>query len=363
MAMALTILAPHELHQRSVSDLGLDGGALDLFSVEAISSLLRRAALFQCPCPHRSLVDTVITNLRGLAVGDPKALREQVEDILTTLINYGDVLELDYADQDGGNGRRLLYAAPPAFVVRTSGTVHLIGIFDELGALVLPEEGSIECIGHIRRVVTKNAPIISERLLARGFIELSQRAWLHAPPHEAASVFLARLDMRLAREQPAVSIPGLIIIDPETATTFYRGRWVEPTKQTAKCVGRRPQLFGADLWCYVEMVDGSPRRFLDLPIDKTSRGCDDAWRTQAALDVGRGNPQKYRVRKGQPGTALLDFFGPLPAWAQRRLDVVGAPLPPMKALLSYSVREEELAEETEYLEKELWLSGEVPEHA
>ena len=71
-------------------------------------------------------------------------------------------------------------------------------------------------------------------------------------------------------------IPGLSLIDPTSSVRYYRGRWVQPQAQTGRFVGRRSQAYGADLWCYIEMDEGQPRRFLDLPLrGSRARGCDE----------------------------------------------------------------------------------------
>lgn len=355
--MAIKLLSAVEVQERSVKDLGLDAAAIDLSSCEAIAGLLRRSAQLLCPCPHRSLVDAVIMNLRGLI--STENLRELVEDSLTALVSCGDLLELEEVGEGMAGARKLLYAAPPAFVARQSGAIQLVGIFDGITSILSDGEGAIECVGHVRRaIVGTKAAVVRERLLAKGFIELNARTWLSSPPRESAQAYLARLGTLLERAAAANHIAGLTVINPTTSNRYYRGRWAGPDGLSGRFVGRRPQAFGADLWCYVELAAGIVQRFVDLPIDKGSRGCDDAWRVQMAVDSGRGAPQLFRSRKGSAGVHVLDFFGPLPAWAQRRLDVIANPSPSGKGLFSYVIRDAELKEEVRFLETDLWLVSE-----
>jgi hypothetical protein len=74
-----------------------------------------------------------------------------------------------------------------------------------------------------------------------------------------------------------------------------------------------------------------------------------------ALDHSRGVPQFYRCRRDSTG-ACLDFFSPLPLWAQRRLVVLGRPATREKCLFSYWIPERELASEATFLQQRLWLA-------
>jgi hypothetical protein len=74
-----------------------------------------------------------------------------------------------------------------------------------------------------------------------------------------------------------------------------------------------------------------------------------------AIDRTNGAPQVYRARvMGE--YAYLDFFSPLPLWAERRLMLVGRHEAPEKCLLSYRVPSSELDTETKFLQKHLWLA-------
>jgi hypothetical protein len=74
-----------------------------------------------------------------------------------------------------------------------------------------------------------------------------------------------------------------------------------------------------------------------------------------AIDHHRGIPQLYRRREGTGGVRL-DFFSPLPMWAERRLAVLGRPVPGEKCLFSYWIPEPERASEEGFLRERLWLA-------
>jgi len=121
-------------------------------------------------------------------------------------------------------------------------------------------------------------------------------------------------------------------------------------------VARRSQAYGAQLWCYVQLLNGNPERLIDFPIDGSRwRGCDEAWRLQMAIDAQRGEPQWFRVRPGPGDMRVVEFFSPVPMWARRRWDAVGEPVPSSGCLFAYRMTETELAEELRFVRDVLWL--------
>src|SRR6516164_24214 len=96
-----------ELHELGTSALGLDPGALDLASIEAIAGSLRRAASFLCPCETRVLIDAIVDSLEILV--DPSTpVRELVEDTLAAMVGYGDLIEVREGESPRGYPRTLL---------------------------------------------------------------------------------------------------------------------------------------------------------------------------------------------------------------------------------------------------------------
>lgn len=356
-------LSAAEVHARKVAELGLGSSALDLSSTEAIAGALRRAAGFLCPCSGATLVRAVVGPLKGLCA-EGNDLSERIEETLEAVVSHGDVLEhRDVAAEQGSQPGTLLYAAPPSYVRRASGTVLILGITpDRLSPLPHELEAQIEYVNHVRRLPVTAAEDLATELSRLGLVDLSIRAWLRAPAAETPSRHLTRLGDLLDGASPSLEIPGLTLIDPASPVRYYRGRWVQPRAQRGRFVGRRSQAYGADLWCYVEMGDGQPRRFLDLPLGGSARGCDEAWRLQAAIDAQRGAPQCFNVRQGPTGsrTKVIDFFSPVPMWARRRWNAVGESVLSSGCLFSYSFPESEIDEELRFVREELWLANSPP---
>jgi hypothetical protein len=346
-----------EVHERKITELGLDPGALDLTSIEAIAGALRRTANFLCPCSEATLVRGVVLPLRGL-VEDLEAVKVLVKDTLEAIIAHGDILEhCDVEESIGHETSALLYAAPPAFVARQNGMVILLGIApDQLSALPDDLEARIEYLKHLRRLSPAPGENLRSDMVQLGLIELSYADWLRMPPVETPAQQVSRLDRLLDAVQPSRDIPGLLLLDPERSVRYYRGRWVEPRSKSGRFVARRSQAYGADLWCYVQLRNGNPERLIDFPIAGSRwRGCDEAWHLQIAIDAKRGEPQRFRVRSGHGNTCVMEFFSPVPMWAQRRWDAVGEPVMGSGCLFAYRLAEAELAEELGFAREVLCL--------
>ena len=72
------------------------------------------------------------------------------------------------------------------------------------------------------------------------------------------------------------------------------------------------------------------------------------------MDSCLGTPQRYR-RQDAGNQVRLDFFSPLPQWAERRLMILGRPVDPDRSLMSYQLPRAEIDGEESFLKKELWL--------
>ena len=357
MGVEMRRLTAAEVRAQKVTDLGLDSSALDLTSVEAIAGALRRTASFLCPCTAATLVRGVVQPLRGL-VDNIDSTKGIVEETLEAMIAHGDILEQRDVEEDSAYGAAtLLYAAPASFIARASGTVILLGVAsDQRSALPDEIESRIEYVSHLRRI----SPLPGEDLRADlgqlGLVDISYERWVKAPRTESASQHLSRIDGLLDGAQPSRDVPGLLLLDSERPVRYYRGRWVEPRSQSGRFVARRSQAYGAQLWCYVQLLNGNPERLIDFPIAGSRwRGCDEAWRLQMAIDAQRGEPQRFRVRPGPGDTRVVEFFSPVPMWAQRRWHAVGELLPRSGCLFAYRMTETELAEELRFVRDVLWL--------
>lgn len=343
--------------------ISLSRGSLSLpaqNSVEEtyIASLLRRAAGIYCPCSPRTLASAVRNCLRDCA--DPEHLDDMIESCLEGLMIIGDLLELGQVSVDDPNVKGTwIFAAPPAFVVRPSGSIFIVGIAaDELTPLPTSLADHLEHRG-FARLINDATGKLREVLRDTGLLELSESVWLRSPKEETAAGLRDRMLALLFSRGPSGTIEDLEILDPSSPPTYYKGRWKMPKKQSGTFIARRPQAYGAPIWCICRVTDGQATQFLDLPLnDKASalwRGCDAAWHIQMAIDALNGTPQRYRIRQAETGP-ILDFFSPLPLWARRRLAIFGRTEQPSHCVFSYSLPERELAAEENFLKRRLWLA-------
>jgi hypothetical protein len=342
--------------RESVEAMGLNPREARLTSPEALAVLLRRAASFLCPATPGMLSRVVRDCLRGL----PEFREEdesEIRGLLDSLVSYGDLLELPL--DDGSRVRRQLFLGPPAYVLRSSALALLVGVRPE-GAPLLGEDlaPDIEYKGYARFIRSKDDRMFADLLSLEGLIELRPDQWLQAPRPATAEDVVASCSDRLDAAGPSGDIDGFQVMDPASRVTYYRGRWrILKPRDDGRFVGRRPQAFGADLWCFADVANGNVRKLIDLPIENPlAPGADEAWRLQAALDAIAGHPQQLRVRR-DGATSVLDFFAPVPSWIRRRLDIVGEPVPRgAGALFSYAVAQEEIEEEISFLNQMMWLS-------
>jgi hypothetical protein len=342
----------------AVGALGLDAEAVDFDAPEALAAALRSAASFLCPSTPGRLIRAVVESLAGLrSQGDD--LRETLEDLLGSLVSYGDLQEVNGILETGDSGARL-YLGPPAFVRRGSGSALLMGIRPE-GEPLLGEDAlrSISYERHIRLVAADSEASSDEFLLASGLSQVTLEHWHRAPPRCEASELVRGYRNRLDRQGPSGPIAGLTLLDTDAKVSFYRGRWRLPShRDSGTFVARRARAFGAPLWCLVELANGEPQRLLDLPLlHGLQRGCDEAWRLQAAIDALSGQPQFVRVDRERGSDAtIVDFIAPLPSWVQRRWDLVATPVIRRPgALFSYRIQGSELSEELDFLVDRMWL--------
>jgi len=353
--MKITQLPRDSVAERAVASLGLEQDVIEIGSVEAVCALLRRVASFVCPASPRELADAVLDVL-GPLLGDEAPSRDDINAQLDLLIASGDLLELREGE---GRAARRLYLGPPSYVIRTPGRYLLLGVRPYGAPLVDSDlSGRIEYEGHTRTLQIEPEDAAT-RLAVVGMRELSLDQWLQRPVAATAAELLADVRVRLSAARPAGEIPGLTLIDPAESVRFYKGRW-RGTKLSddGDFIGRREQAYGADLWCVVRLQAGQPVTLLDLPVAPAANGRDEAWRLQAAIDAERGTPQLYRVQEAAVGTAVLvDFFSPLPTWAERRLELVGMPVSRARgALLTYRLPERAIDAVEEFLTEMLWMT-------
>ncbi|NLR72098.1 hypothetical protein HGI47_14580 [Novosphingobium sp. ERN07] len=336
--------------------LGAPSGSV-LLDEAYLALALRRLAGFLCPGSPRTLVRAMVNSHRGL-VDDLVGFAERVEEVLDTLVAIGDLLEVrDVALEDDEVKGTWLVAAPPAFVARESGSAFILGISaDEQTPLPDEMRARVMADRTLRVIETQGDEDLSAILRELGLRELSAEGWLRTPRRSDAATLLAGFDSRLAACARSGDVPDIQVLDGSKNTRSYRRRWTGPGRLTGNFVVRRPQTYGADLWGYAELREGSAQKLLDLPMTGDRwRGCDAAWRIQMAIDALAGRPQEYRLVEAEAGSRF-DLYSPIPSWARRRLAVIGREVEPENCLMSFLVATAEVEAEEAFLKDQLYLS-------
>jgi hypothetical protein len=330
----------------------------DQRSEEAIAAqVIRRAVSALAPCSRAEALRFAREPLAGLIFKED----EWFEAVLDGLIAYGDVLEVTPQDPDAWRTSRLvLRPAPPSFVKRDNGDVILLGVAGDQPTAVLGALAErVLHRGPLRTLVHPLPEGTLDLLRSLGLVELPEATWLRAPATASAQSFAdATRSQLLATDLSTAPLDGLVILDPSRPVEFYSGRWRPPEKRDAGIfVARREQAFSQRPWCLVELAAGAPRRMQDLVAsDDRQRPCDLAWRIQAAFDAAAGAPQRIRtVTVGS--SADLEFFSPIPAFAERRLAIKGDKVARAKCLFAYSLPASQTARVLAELADKLWLAA------
>lgn len=357
--MGIAVLSPQQVAERALASLDLDSAGVDLFSTEALAASVRRAASFSCPSTPTTLIRTVMDALRGLP-GYDEGIRAQLDLVIDALAGVGDLLELPSGEPDGP--KRQIYLGYPAFIRRRSGACVLIGVRPDGQPLATGELAQrIEFDGHLR--VVRPGADLDQLMMVNDIAERSVSQWIQSSRPRSAAQLIAEYSARLDAAGPSGDIEGARILDPAAPVRYYRGRWRPPKSgDSGMFLARRPQAYGADLWCVARLDDGRFVRLVDLPLfGSLLPAADEAWELQAAIDAERGHRQLVRVRPtADVASEAIDFFSPLPSWAQRRLDLFGTPLLPGRgSLFSYSLTADEVSEELNFLGESLWMSVET----
>ncbi len=337
--------------------LNIPGGKDAGLDEPMLAALARRSAGVHCPCSLATLRTSLLECTQALP-NNYDSLPDAVDGVIEALIVSGDLLELnDVITEDSDIPRTSVFAAPPGFVLRPSGSAFLFGVVPDQDTFLPSTLASrLRHRGFTRLLEPQPGVDLANELQEQGLQQLSEPAWLRSPRPEKPAAMVDRYQRLLANELSVTAIPDLQVLDSARPVTYYRGRWVDPSTQDGVFVSRRPQEFGAPIWCIVELRAGKPVRFLDLPLPHTRwRACDSAWHLQMAIDHCRGTPQRYR-RRTDSDAVRFDFFSPLPQWSQRRLMILGRLVPRDKSLFSYVVPAQEADTEEMFLQQHLWLS-------
>jgi hypothetical protein len=321
----LSSLTIDEASALSVHALGLDAEVIDLLSQEGLAASLRRAASFMCPTNPRRLLDAVLSAVRPLSP-DGGVSRDHLAELLDLLVAAGDLLELRH---EVGRSVRLLYLGPPSFIEREAGSYLLLGVRPFGAPLVDTELGErIESEGHTR-TIRLDAETARDRLVGAGLQLIDRQRWVASPRTEDPRSLVDRVGEQLDTAGPSGDIEDLVVLDPDRPVRYYRGRWRPPqAHDSGDFIARRPQAYGADLWCCVRLEDGMPKKMVEFPIDNpVVPGRDEAWRMQMAIDALRSVRQRYRTTPATGADAtVVSFFSPIPGFAERYLQLVGLAL-------------------------------------
>jgi hypothetical protein len=341
---------------RAAASLGVRAPASSVRTVMA--QALRRASYVLAPTPRHDLEFGVAASFAGMLADNDVV--DLVSGVLDSLLVYGDILEMRPAAGDQWDRSPLvLRPAPPSFVTRSDGSAIILGV---AGEDLLGFAGDVADrlrFQDVLRVLPRQADVdLAGYLKENGLIELSEKAWLRIPQEEQARSYMAKWT-EAVRAQADGSPSEILILDGKRSASFYKGRWARPDVQSGIYVGRRPQRYGSDIWCLCEIDRGQAIKFLDIfSVGDRLRPCDIAWRIQMAMDAAGGYAQKFRSHLTEDGYCL-EFFSPLPSWAERRLCVAGNAAKRAGALLSYLIPKEAFEIETAFLSKLLWLQHEA----
>lgn len=358
MGLELKSLTRETLLAATASQLGLAGteASSNELPTALLASVLRRIAVTTCPCPREALVGCAVDAFTGFGV--PETIKLRVRDVLDSLVVIGDLLELGGSmSLPGVMAEDWLYCAPPAFVVR-NGSLLLLGIEPEDQAS-LPAALRARVIRQreLRYLRTgDDRDDITPQLRVAGYLEISKVAWTRPPQNQTAEAFLDGVVRRLHEADNHGALEGLQVYGSASPGKRFAARLGPPAECSGFYVGRRPQAFGAPIWVFVELDQGRPVRFLDLPWRGGKfRGCDHGWRIQSALDAQAGRPQTYRVTPIDDDLDRYDFFSPLPLWIERKLRLHGEKVPADGALFAYALDRQSDHDTDDLVQSYMWF--------
>lgn len=357
----ITALSRPEAVDRVALSLALSDWSSASGSFEAfLSQTARRAITIMAPCRTHELVHAIVKALPGIGQ-EAEAFTERVEGIVEDLIVYGDILEMRQANDDLLDSANdfLLRPGPPSFVVRADGSIAILGIAgEELTPLTAELNSQVIHQGVLRILpMIKGAPSVEATLLELGLFRLPEKTWLRIPAIEAPQVHIAHWTEQLMTETESGAIEGLSILDTQAAQRFYRDRWTPLKKHhDGVYVARRPQRYGAALWCCAEIRNGILKRFKDLiATGDRIRPFDLAWRLQAAMDAAAGKAQAVNIGRGDGANALVRFFSPIPSWSERYLAVSGRKIKAGGCLFAFEAPAAQATHYAAFLKQTLWM--------
>jgi len=346
----MRIITTSEAQMMTARALGLSS-AYSVRDVEFLATFLRTAASLNCPTTRPTLVQAAASLLRPFDSDDE--LTSNIYDGFDELLSYGDLVEI----RNQEDTRDLVTLAVPTAVKVSERRIVLLGIAPGgVESLPPPLWSMLTLKGYARILSTVDADAVMSQLLTCGYGMLSYEEWGRTPKVLTPEALIGRYSKLMPSDQSVGSLGELELLLPDTNVRFYRGRWKLAKAETGIFVARRSRRFGSPLWCLVRLEDGIPTGLVNFPTQSAVRGCDEAWHLQQAIDYTRANPQQFSVRYSDDGSAgFLDFFSPVPEWAQRRWLAVGEPADRKGALITFRFDSSISPDEIKFAERRMWV--------
>jgi len=346
----MKILSRSEVVDASSSHLGLFSSFLE--SVEGLAAFARRVASYQTPCTEFFLRRSLVELVAGLE--DKEAAREKFEPVIEGLLDQGDLLEVEDAD----NESLLLSLRAPSALHISRTKILLLGLLPE-GSDPLPSEfqSDLTFRGYARLLTVEDSTEALAKLHMAGFLIISEEEWSQSPAPMDAKKHLESYLNRLRTDTPVGHLEGLRILDQRRPVSYYSGRWESQHFPDGNHVARRQRKYGNESWCFVRIRDGIAHALLDFPTKHFRyRACDEAWHLQQAIDSVAQSPQRYRVRETSEQDRVLELFSPIPQWAHRRWNLVGEQTSRPGCLFAYRFASEAIETEISFAKTRMWLS-------
>jgi hypothetical protein len=282
---------------------------------------------------------------------------DAIEDALDQIVSSGDALELVTTEPVSDRSISMIFMAPPQFVEISDREIVLIGINPFVEDSLPPEiEERVTRRGIVKVLQVDPEDHSREILEQHGLISTLESDWLGLPVKRSGKSILTELDDRLDTQYFAGPLEDLTVVDPERSVKYYRGRWISGDDQSGRFIGRRPQQYGAHIWCYVSL-SAEGNRILDFPVgNHQTEGRDEAWHALLAQDHVNGHPQVATIKQVSSDTAMMLLYSPVPGWAERRWSLVGHKVSPDGALFGYIFDDAQAIEEAIFAEEYLCLT-------
>jgi hypothetical protein len=283
----------------------------------------------------------------------------EIDGAIEAITAHGELIEYMPADGAQALPRRLLVPAPPRFVARQSGSIFILGIAP---GDVSPFNGNfdqrVDYVGYSRLIIPSHGEELTFALSSFGLSAWKESDWLRTPSIGGSEKLLSLVNSELLNNPMPAGISNLQVATYDGRPDYYVGRWQNPRHDmNGEYVGRIPAIYGAAAWCVVRLVDGKVTHLIKLPHFGTGgRACDEAWLVLCAFDKSRGQPQAYSTSELSDRQVELRLFSPVSSWIQRRFHAVGKQnANPRGCLLSFLFSPEEILQEKQFLEENLWL--------